>query len=502
MDTRRRHPNVVFICADDLGWGDLGVYGHPEIETPNLDRLASEGTLFTQFYAGGPVCSPSRVAYLTGVSAAKTKVLRPLGSHAQSREMNIPDYLDPAFPTIMRQMKQAGYITGHFGKWHLSTYDAPGGPPLPPAYGVDEYKIDLPARVVGQDHYLFPPPLGIDGPGWEQFQYPNPLGNDRVIAGDRLIFAYGIEFVEKHRDRPFYLNLWSHTPHIPLYPTPELMVPYHYLRPEDPWPVPKQIYYAAVTALDYNIGRFLARLDELGLAGNTVVVFTSDHGPENAHLNENGTSGMGSTGPFRGHKVSLYEGGIRVPFLVRWPGKVHAGRVEDDSVLAGVDLLPTFCRLAGIEIPSNLQGELDGEDVSDVFLGASRARRTALYWENRFWYYGGTNDPLIHQSPILAIREGNWKLLMNPDGSRKELYNVPLDPSEVDNKMAARADIGERLARQLLRWYASMPGGVESVSRIGDHTQPGLHAPKPGDSMYPWPTSQSVGAISKRGGKV
>ena len=292
----------------------------------------------------------------------------------------------------------------------------------------------------------------------------------------------------------FYLNLWSHIPHIPLYPSAEEMAPFHYLRPNDPWPAPKQIFYAAVSVFDANIGRFLARLDELGLGDNTVVVISSDHGPENVHLNEDGTCGMGSTGPFRGHKVSLYEGGIRVPFIVRWPKRIPSGRVEDASMIAGVDLLPTFCRLAEVELPPSVSQPLDGEDVSDILLGASRPRHKPLYWENRFYYYGGTNDPVIHRSPILAIREGDWKLLMNPDGSRKELYHIPHDPSEVNNMMDVQRNLGERLAQQLSQWFASMPGDVRTNYVIGTHTAPGLTPPQPGGNTYPWPTRASVAA--------
>ena len=478
----KRPPNVVFICADDLGWGDLGVYGHPEVETPNLDRLASQGTLFSQFYCASPVCSPSRAAYMTGQYPAKTGILRPLGSHAQSREMNIPDYLDPATPNLMRQLKQAGYATGHFGKWHLTTFDAPGGPPLPSAYGVDEYKIDLSPKTVGWDHY----------------QYPRLLGHDHVTAGDGYIFDEGIKFIETHKDQPFYVNVWSHIPHIPLYPSQEQMARYKYLRPNDPWPVPKQIQYAAISIFDANVGRLLSRLDELGLAENTIVIATSDHGPEGFHLNEDGTAGMGSAGPFRGHKVSLYEGGIRVPFIVRWAGTIPSGRVEDNSIVSGVDLLPTLCHFAHVDLPASVQHDLDGEDASDIFLGASRARKAPLYWENRFWYYGGTNDPVIHQSPILAVRDKNWKMLVNPDGTRKELYDIPNDPSEVNNKIEQHPEIGQRLAGHLLQWYKSMPGYVHTVFQLGTNTRPGLQTPKPGGNSYLWPTSATVAAVNLR----
>jgi len=281
--TRPKRPNFVFILADDLGWGDLGVYGHAEIRTPNLDRLAGQGTMFTQFYVGGPVCSPSRVCFVTGRFPAKTQIMRPLGTHAQNQEVGVPDFLDPAIPTLMRQLKQAGYVTGHFGKWHLSSPNAPDGFKEPPEYGVDEYKIGSPTKD-RQQHYM--------------------AGN--TITINQPLFDEGIKFIEKHKDEPFYLNLWTTTPHIPLYPTKEQLAPFHDLRPNDPWPSVKQIYYAAVSVMDQHCGRFLKRLDELGLAENTVVIFSSDNGPEGPYLNEPGNAGIGSTGPFRGHKVSLY----------------------------------------------------------------------------------------------------------------------------------------------------------------------------------------------------
>jgi arylsulfatase A-like enzyme len=445
------------------------VYGNPEIQTPNLDRLAAQGTLFTQFYAAGSTCSPARSALVTGQWPAKTKILRPLGTHELNQQMNIPDFLDPATPILMRQLKQAGYATGHFGKWHLG--GTPESPP-PPAYGVDEYKVDMPGIPPEHRAYPFSPPH-----------------RGHVTEADRYIFDDGIKFIEAHRDVPFYLNLWSHTPHIPLYPSEEMMAPYRHLRPKNhPWPLVKEVYYGAVTNMDRHIGRFLKRLGELGLAENTVVIFSSDQGPDDIHLDGAGWSGIGSTGPFRGHKASIYEGGVRVPFLVRWPGHVPSGRVDDASIIDGVDFFPTLCRLAKVDLPASVQPALDGEDVGDILLGASRPRRTTLYWENMFCYYSNRNDPVIHDSPALAIREGDWKLLMNFDGTRKELYNIPHDPSEVDNKMDVQAEVGQRLADQLLKWSQSLPKGPRSIPA------------DIGDNKYPWPTPHSVETINKHRG--
>ncbi|MGH7127282.1 MAG: sulfatase family protein, partial [Planctomycetaceae bacterium] len=214
-----------------------------------------------------------------------------------------------------------------------------------------------------------------------------------------------------------------------------------------------QIYYASVTALDAEIGRLLAKLDELKLAENTIVLFSSDNGPEDIHIRNASHSGIGSAGPFRGRKRSLYEGGVRVPLIVRWPGEVPAGRIDEESVVTAVDVLPTLGRLAGIELPNGHQG--DGEDISDILRGQSRPRSTPICWEWRFRIAG---DP-VHHSPMLAIREGDWKLLMNPDRSRIELYNVPNDRMELKNLAHERPEVVERLSRQVLDWQKTLPEG-------------------------------------------
>ena len=350
-----RPPNVIVMLADDLGWGDLRCYGHREIKTPHLDRLAAEGSLYTQFYMAAAVCSPSRAALMTGRFPGTYRILYPISSDKAANDRSgTPDSLDPKIFTLTRRLKNAGYVTGHFGKWHLG---GPADSPSPSAYGVDEYKVSSLAGM---------PP--------EHRLIPQGAGPNRIVAANKLIADEAIRFIEAHREQSFYLNLWTPTPHVPVYPTDEEMKPYSDLQPDRqiPYPGAKQVYYAAVTEMDRQFGRVLDRLDALGLAGNTIVLFSSDNGPENIHLNQAGVSGVGSPGPFRGHKASIYEGGIRVPFLVRWPGHVPAGRIEDDAVLAAVDLLPTLCRLAGVRAPDPLEKELDGEDISDVLLGGSR----------------------------------------------------------------------------------------------------------------------------------
>jgi N-acetylgalactosamine-6-sulfatase len=397
---------------------------------------------------------------MTGRFPGTYKILYPISSNAvENQRSGTPDFLDPQVPTLTRQLKNAGYVTGHFGKWHLG---GPVGSPSPGAYGVDEYQVSSLAGMP-PEHRLFPP----------------DTGPHRIVAANKLIADQAIRFIEAHREQSFYLNLWTPTPHVPLYPSDDEMKPYGDLRPDPkiPFPGAKQVYYAAVTEMDRQFGRVLDRLDALGLAGDTIIMFSSDNGPDDAHLNEAGISGVGSPGPFRGHKASIYEGGIRVPFIVRWPGHVPAGRIEDDAVLSAVDLLPTLCRLAGVDVADPLAKELDGEDISDVLLGGSRPRTRPLFWENRFWYYeyGGFGTSVINKSPLLAIRQGRWKLLMNPDGSRVELYDIPADLSEVDNKAVENPRIVAQLSKDLMAWKSSLPSGVQTIPADA------------GVANFPWP---------------
>jgi N-acetylgalactosamine-6-sulfatase len=290
-----------------------------------------------------------------------------------------------------------------------------------------------------------------------------------------LFVDEAIRFIRANKDRPFYVNVWTLLPHAPLNPTDEQMAPYNRFS----WgqgvrqKSAETIYYASVADVDTQVGRLLDELDKLGLADKTLVVFSSDNGPEDIHITNAGHSGVGSAGPFRGRKRSLYEGGIRTPFIVRWPGHVPAGRVDNTSVVAGVDYLPTLCKLAGIQPPAG--HDLDGEDMSDVLLGKPRPRNTPLMWEWRFHVFG---EP-FHRSPMLAIREGDWKLLVNPDRSRMELYNIPKDPTQLNNVADKYPEVVERLAAAVLAWQKTLPEGpVEPSAGKADYRWPGQKAPR------------------------
>jgi len=439
---RKRRPNFVFVFADDLGWGDLGCYGNRQIRTPHLDELAKNGTLFTQFYVNGSVCSPSRTAIMTGHFPARYAIHGHLSTHRQNKARAMPDWLDPKVPNVAALLKDAGYATAHIGKWHLGS--GVGAP------DVRDYGFDF---------------VGTGETGGAAVTKADPYFRARSTA---LFVDEALQFIRNHRERPFYVQLWTLVPHATLHPTDEQMKPYERFAPRGvPYKGVKQIYYASVTDLDTQIGRLVKRIDELGLADDTVIAFSSDNGPEDLDIGNAVHSGIGSTGPFRGRKRSLYEGGIRVPFIVRWPNHVPAGKVDDTSVIAGVDWLSTICRLAGVTLAGDLK--VDGQDMSPALLGEPRQRTKPLMWQWRFRIFGHTTN----KSPMLAVREGKWKLLMNPDRSRVELYDIPNDPTEVDNLADRHPEVVRRLSEQLLTWQKTLPAGpVEATA---------------GSNAYPWP---------------
>jgi N-acetylgalactosamine-6-sulfatase len=236
--------------------------------------------------------------------------------------------------------------------------------------------------------------------------------------------------------------------------------------PGVPWPGAAQIYHASLRDLDTQIGRLLAELDKAGLGENTLVLFSSDNGPEDIHIGNASHSAYGSPGPFRGRKRSLYEGGVREPGIVRWPGQVPAGRVEKDSIVSGVDFFPTIAKLAGASAPEGL----DGEDVGDILRGASRPRRAPLFWEWRFNVAGYA----YNRSPILSMRDGEWKLLMNPDRSRVELYRIPADPMELNNLATQQPAVAGRMEKRLLAWQKTLPPGpLDPTAGRNDWNWPG-----------------------------
>ncbi len=425
-------PNLFFIFADDLGWGDLACHGHPQIRTPHLDRLAAEGTDFHHFTVCNPVCSPSRTAIVTGHFPSRHSVHQHFASHEQNVARNMPDWLDPGVTLLPRLLKQAGYRTGHFGKWHLS-----GGAiqhaPLPAEYGFDQAAV-----WTGPGQGVFEGSTVADQAGTPQNAAASYLS---VAATDHTI-----RFIRESADSPFYVNLWLHETHHVVSATTADREPYAGT------PEPEQTYFAAVTRADRQVGRVLKVLQELGMEQRTVVVFSSDNGPENK--TERLAYSVGSTGGMKGRKRSLYMGGVCVPFLVRWPGHVPAGRVDDRTALAGVDILPTFLAIAGVELPAGYQP--DGENILPALEGKPWRRSKPLFW---FWqgHHGGVDWP------VFAMREGRWGLVMDESGQRVELYDLISDRYQQSNLADEAPERVASMQKCIEQWCDTLPGLAASL---------------------------------------
>lgn len=350
-------PNILFIFADDWGWGDLSCHGHPYIRTPNSDRLAREGTAFYRFTVASGVCSPSRTAVMTGHFPARYHIDGHFAWAHQNARCNMPDWLNPKTPTLPRFLQQAGYRTAHFGKWHLSNNMIPDSP-LPSQYGYDEY--------------------GAFNCAGEQM----PVDEDAMHA---------IAFIEKcHREgKPFFINLWIHEPHTPHHTIPKYEWRFQHMKSRE-----NQIYASVLSHADDRIGQVLDTLDQLGLTENTLVILSSDNGPARAAgpvklgliydiatgAGWNIAASKGTTAGRKGYKASLFEGGINVPFIARWPGKIAAGKVDTVSLISAVDLLPTFCEVAGAKLPDSFKP--DGVSQLATLLGKPDLRREkSLFWK-------------------------------------------------------------------------------------------------------------------------
>lgn len=448
-----RRPNILFILADDLGWGDLSCYGNSRFKTPALDQLAREGTLFTQFYQSSGVCSPSRCSLMTGRWPAEFRLHGHYASAEENRRRDMSQFLDPSVPTLPRLLKQAGYTTAHIGKWHLGK--EPQSASGLAEYGFDEGRwVDARADIANDE----PSRTNL----WNASERPR---------ASRMLVDAAIEVLERIKDKAFYCQLWLNDPHAPLAPSQEQMKPFRGSEPPG-FTTPFAVYAATVTEMDRQIGRLLAKLDELGLRENTIVIFSSDNGPEDIEISNAAWSGVGSAGPLRGRKRSLYEGGVRVPFIVRWPKVTPAGHVNDSTVVSGVDLLPTLCEITGAEMSREVRETFRGQSVAPALRGDEHFRRSRpLFWEWRFAIF----DHPWNRSPMLGIREGEWKLLLNPDRSRVELYDIPADPSEQNNVSKQHASVVKRLAAKALAWQKTLP--------------PGMVEPSAGKNSYRWPQS-------------
>lgn len=415
-------PDLIVILADDLGWGDLSCYGG-EVPTPALDRMAAEGLRFTQGYVTAPICSPSRCGLLTGQHPARWRITSYLQTRAGNLACGQADFLDPAAPSLPRVVRGLGYATAHIGKWHLGGGRDVQDAPKFAAYGYDlglgTYESPEPHPDITATKWIWSPKDPVKR--WER---------------NRWMVDHSIGFLSGRKDQPCFINLWLDDPHTPWVPGPEAQKTADDTGPER--------LRGVLTDLDHQIGRLLDHLRTRGRPA--LVLFIGDNGPAP-------TFDGRRAGGLRGAKLSVYEGGIRVPFIAWGPGLIPAGRTDRSSVVSTLDLMPTLAHLAGGSAPAGG----DGVDIGAVLRGQPHARSGTLYFEygrnpTSFKYPRGRD-----RSPALALRRGQWKLLADPTGERVELYDLDADPREEHDLATDRPDVAGPLTEDLRRWWQSLP---------------------------------------------
>lgn len=419
-----RKPNVLFILSDDLGSIDLNCYGAKDLYTENLDRLAAEGTRFTQFYVGAPVCSPSRAAIMTGRYPQRAGVPGNVSSEKGHSGMPTEQV------TIAEMMKSAGYVTGHVGKWHLGYTPET----MPNGQGYDYSFGHMGGCIDNYSHFFY-----WQGPNrHDLWRNGKEVWYEGEYFGDLMVNECK-KFIDGHKDEPFFLYWAINMPHYPLQGIEKWRKKYEHLE------APRRIYAAFVSTMDELIGRVITHLDELGLRENTLIIWLSDHG----HSIESRTfGGGGSSGDYRGHKFTLWEGGIRIPCIVSWPGRIPQNTVRN-QVAISIDLMPTIAEYCGIKPP---YVKIDGMGIKSIIDSANAPTpHKVIQWEsNKHW----------------AVREGNWKLIHNGPATEYKGRNIPKvenflsnmaqDITETKNIAEAHPEIVERLTRLHNEWIKNV----------------------------------------------
>ena len=442
-------PNIIFILADDLGWAELGCYGNSFNETPNLDRMARQGVRFTEAYAAAPVCSPYRASFLTGQYPARHGILDYL-------RPNTAKPLSVDHVTLAEMLKKGGYATCMIGKWHLSGYRYHGAEKELRAtdHGFDE-ELASEVKGVGNGANFWPYVFRTQPIRWLNIR-ENRLGKEEYLV-DRMNYE-AVQFIERNRKRPFFLYLSHYATHSILNGKPSIVEKYRRKHPPgkstrkrcylcqdagqqgDPgnhWAPDHNPHLAAMLeSIDDGVGMILAKLKELKIERNTLVVFSSDNG---------GESKVTSNAPMRGGKSSLYEGGIRVPLVVQWPAAVPAGKTCS-TPNSNIDFYPTFLEAAGIT-PSAEQ-KLDGHSIlAHLKEPGNRPRTTPL-----FWHYPLARPHFLGGHSGGAIRKGPWKLIEWFDTKKVELFNLQDDPSEKNDLFQEQKETAGRLLDELRTW--------------------------------------------------
>jgi len=411
-------PNLVLFLADDLGYGDLGCFGHPIIQSPHLDAFAKQGVRLTQCYSGSAVCSPSRSALLTGRTPHRNGVYTWIAEgsevHLRTSEVTLPSLL-----------KKAGYNTCHSGKWHLNGLFNNPAQPQPGDHGYDWWLATQ--NNAGPSHEN-PNNFARNG---------QPVGQMQGYSAP-LVVSEAITWLKEKRDssKPFFLAVWTHEPHYPIKSDPKFKALYPDLTDDI-----QREHHANVTQMDHAFGMLMKTLDEQKLAESTFVFFTSDNGPEGDGIK---SPGRGSSGGLRGRKRDVHEGGIRVPGLARWPGKIKAGTTSDVPVI-GSDIFPTMLGIAGVEVPKDRT--LDGVNVLAALDGSATKleRPQPLFWR-------------LHMAPNakFAMRVDDWKILANAELTEFELYNLQDDPKETTDLKDKESQRFHELKGRLLETNAKI----------------------------------------------
>jgi len=411
---------VVILC-DDLGYGDLGCFGHPHIKTPHLDQMARDGLRLTDCYAGAPVCSPSRAGLLTG------RIPNRLGVYDWIPP-NSPMHLQASEITLATLLKKAGYQTCHVGKWHCNGRFNSPDQPQPNDHGFDHWFSTQ--NNAGPSHK---DPVNFVRNG----KRVGPLtGYSSELIVDEALSWLG----RRDKSKPFLLMVWLHSPHEQIATASRFVEPYLPIAES-----PQQAdYFGNVTQLDHEVGRLLKSLDEIQAQNDTLVYFSSDNGPETLRRYQGAERSYGSPAPLRGMKLHMYEGGIRVPGIVRWPGRIKPGQVSAVPVV-NYDLLPTFCAMAGVALPADRA--LDGVNLAPLWDGNSITRPRPLYWQY---------DRAIGGDKRIALRDGDWKILSNADLSKFELYNLSRDREEKQDLAASEPPRLAQLVAALKQLHAEI----------------------------------------------
>ncbi len=435
-----RKPNIILFLVDDMGWSDLGCFGSQYYETPNIDKLAKEGIKFTNAYANAPNCAPTRACLLSGQYTPRHGVYTvndPVRGKLEDRKLVPPEnrrILLSEKITIAEALKKGGYVSASMGKWHM------GDPPElgPKAQGFD-------VNIAGDHHGH--PPAGYFSP----YELPNlknaPKGE---YLTDRLT-EEAIQFIENNKDAPFFLYLPFYTVHTPIQAKKNLIEKFKAKPGSSGQNNPE--YAAMIASLDAGVGRILQKADELGLTENTFVLLSSDNGGVGGYEDlDIPINDITSNAPLRGGKGMLYEGGIRVPMIVRWPGFVKPGQVTDVPVIS-TDFYPTLLDVAGVDAPANYP--MDGESLLPIIKNGSTLNRNAIFWHfPAYLQAGGTRE--LRTTPAGAIRRGNYKLIEFFEDGRLELYDLQNDIGETKNLAEELPEKTKELHNELKNWRQSL----------------------------------------------